>query len=150
MTPGEIMKLNEQVIEAWNRHDDKSFLAVCDEKIVWSINYEQEKFSGTEEVKNYFNTWQEAFPDLLIQVRTRVLSIDKITVEYVFTGTHKGNLRLSSELPEISATGKKVMFSGCYIARFKNFLVTEVSNYPDRLALIGQLGVIPELQQQIV
>jgi len=141
----ELVKLNDQVIEAWNNHDTEKFLALCDESVVWSISKGPETFRGKSQVKEYFNAWKNAFPDLKLKIRNRIADADQIFVEYDFSGTQKGKLQTRNELPEISATNKKVNSSGCYSARIKNGHITEVTNYPDRLGLLEQLGVLEAL-----
>ena len=149
MNTNEVEKLNDQVVEAWNEHDAEKFLNLLDETIVWSINKGPETFKGKQKVKEYFDGWKKAFPDLKLNVKNRIVSGDQISVEYEFTGTHKGALRTRPDMPEINATNKKVSSYGCYNARVKNGRITEVTNYPDRLGLITQLGVLEELHHVI-
>lgn len=141
----ELVKLNDQVIEAWNNHDTEKFLTLCDESIVWSISKGPETFRGKSQVKEYFNGWKNAFPDLKLKIRNRIADADQIFIEYDFSGTHKGKLQTRSDLPEIFPTNKKVNASGCYTAKVKNGKITEVTNYPDRLGLLEQLGVLETL-----
>ncbi|REJ83773.1 MAG: hypothetical protein DWQ44_00570 [Bacteroidetes bacterium] len=149
MATTDVVKLNEQVIETWNRHDTDKFLALCDESIVWTINKGPETFKGKQQVKEYFENWRNAFPDLNIRIRNTVSNADQISVEYEFTGTHKGDLRTRPDMPEINPTNKRVTAYGCYTARVKGGKLAEVNNYPDRLGLIDQLGVLESLHQSV-
>ncbi len=145
MNNAELVKLNDQVIETWNNHDTNKFLALCDESVVWSISKGPEYFKGKDQVRDYFNGWKNAFPDLKLKIRNRITDADQIFVEYDFSGTHKGNLQTRPEMSEIGPTNRKVNSSGCYTAKIKNGLITDLTNYPDRLGLLEQLGILDAL-----
>jgi steroid delta-isomerase-like uncharacterized protein len=148
MKSTEVAKLNEQVIEAWNTHDAEKFIALCDDNVIWSINKGPETFKGRTQVKDYFNTWKQAFPDVKIDIKTQIAGEDHIAIEYEFRGTHKGSLRTRPDMPEIPPTNKKVTTHGCYIARIKNGKISEVNNYPDRLGILSQLGVLSAMHNE--
>lgn len=145
MTSFEILKLNEQVVEAWNEHDVHNFLSLCDDGIVWQTNRGEEAFRGKIDVMEYFNNWNNAFPDLRLEIKNVIAGEDQVAVEYLFAGTNNGPFRTRSDMPEFSPTYRTVRTHGSYIARVNNGKITGVSNYPDRYSLFDQLGVLSEL-----
>jgi steroid delta-isomerase-like uncharacterized protein len=144
----ELVKLNDHVVETWNNHDTEKFLDLCDDSVIWRNSKGPEDFRGKEQVKVYFNGWKTAFPDLKLKIRNRITDADQIFVEYDFSGTHKGTLQNRPDMPAFPATNKKVNSSGCYCAKIKNGLITEVNNYPDRFGLLEQLGLLETLHHE--
>ncbi|MDP4285696.1 MAG: ester cyclase [Bacteroidota bacterium] len=145
MNKNEVLKFNDQVIEAWNKHDAETFINLCDENAVWKINGGIETYRGKKEIKEYFNRWKSAFPDLHLTIRTSMPADDAVSVEFQFSGTQNGRLKLQNDMPEIPPTHKKVNTYGSYVSRVKNGKVLETNLYTDRLALVEQLGIESEL-----
>ncbi len=145
MNTAEVVKLTDQVFETWNNHDAEKFLTLCDESIVWSVSKGPEVFKGKNQVKEYFNGWKTAFPDFKLKIRNRIIDGDQYSVEFEFTGTHKGKFQARPGMPEISPTNKKVSLGGIYTAKLKNGRLAEITNYPDRLGLMEQIGVLEGL-----
>lgn len=147
MNKVDVLKLNDEVIETWNKHDADKFINLCDEKITWKINGGNEVYKGKKEVKEYFNRWKNAFPDLHLNQRTKLVDSDTISVEYLFSGTQDGKLMLTNEMPEIPPTNRKVNTYGSFISKVKDGKIVETNLYTDRLALIEQLGIENEIFQ---
>ncbi len=93
--------------------------------------------------------WKSPFPDLKLKIRNHIADATQIFVEYDFTGTHKGKLHVRPDIPEIRPSNKKVMSSGCYVGKIKNGKITEITNYPDRLGLFEQIGVLETLHHEV-
>jgi steroid delta-isomerase-like uncharacterized protein len=145
MNQNEVLKLNDQVIEAWNQHNAEKFLSLCDENVIWKINGGTETYSGKKEVKDYFETWKTAFPDLKLNIRTKTALEDEVIAEYEFSGTQKGPLHLRSDMPDIPAKNKPVHNFGCYISKLRNGKIKETNLYVDQFALVEQLGIGKEV-----
>ncbi|UEG49032.1 ester cyclase [Ferruginibacter lapsinanis] len=148
MSTNEVLKLNDQIIDAWNMHNDEKFINLCDENVIWKVSRNKETYRGKKEVRAYFNNWNTAFPDVKLKVISRVITDDAITVEYEITGKHDGNLHFSDDMPEIPPTHRKLDSFGCYVAKVKNGKVFETHLYPDRLGLVEQLGLEDRLMHQ--
>ena len=140
MNNNEIIKLNDAVIESWNRHDTKKFLTYCDEKIVWRDTGSPEPMKGKDGAGEFFNMWSTAFPDFRIKVLNKVVSEETIAVEIEFSGTNTGPMRMPDQ-PEIPATNRKVVNRGCYFGKVKNGKFIEVHTYPDLAGMMVQLGL---------
>ncbi len=145
MKTSENLKIDEKIIEAWNKHDTVAFTSLCDQSIIWKDPEHPEGLKGVNAARDFFNGWKTAFPDLKIKKLSSVVSEEGIAVEYEFTGTHNGTLRTSENVPEIEPTHRKVITRGSYFAKSKDGKITSVHNYPDRVGLMMQLGIMPEM-----
>ncbi len=141
MTTNEVLKLHNDVMDAWNRHDTKKFLTYVDENVVWQDISNPGPLRGKSSAEEFFNNWKTAFPDLKIKPQSPVISGDNIAVELEFTGTNTGSLRVGDQ-PEIPATNKKVSNRGCYFGKVRNGKFVEVHTYPDLAGMMQQLGVM--------
>jgi len=94
MNKTEVLKFNDQVIEAWNKRDAEKFINLYDENATWKVNGGIETYRGKKEIKEYFNRWKNAFPDLHLTIRNRIVDEDAISVEFQFSGTQNGTLHL--------------------------------------------------------
>ena len=144
MNVNDVLKLNEDVIKSWNRHDTEKFLTYCDEKIVWKDIANADPYKGKEGARKFFNTWLKAFPDLSLKILNTIVNTDSIAVEIEFSGTNTGALKMG-DMPEIPPTNKKVTFSkGSYFGWVKDGKFTEVHTYPDLAGMMAQLGLLQE------
>lgn len=95
--------------------------------------------SNKDGVSFFVNTMRAAFPDLKATVMEPALADGDLEARYVvLTGTHQG------ELMGVAATGRRVEFSGIDIIRIDNGKVVEHWGATDTLALMQQIGAIPE------
>ncbi len=140
MTANEVIKLNDAVMDSWNRHDTKTFLTLCDENIVWKDLASPEPMKGKQSAEDFFKQWHNGFPDFRLKVLNQVATEDKVAVELEFTGTNTGPLRMGDQ-PEIPATNRKITNRGCYFAKAKNGKFVEVHTYPDLAGMMVSLGL---------
>ena len=143
MTNDEIVKLNKDVIEAWNKHDVEKFQSLCDTNVVWKDTSTPDSYKGKKGAGEFFDLWNKAFPDFKLTIINTVVGDNSIAVEIEFSGTNTGTLKMGEM--EIPATRKKVTANrGSYLAWFKNGKVTEVHTYPDLAGMMVQLGLMQE------
>ena len=137
------LKLDEEVIAAWNAHDVERSVAVFPDEIIWQDVGSPQPFNGKDGLRQYLQGWFSAFPDLKITVKNRVITEDQVAAELEFEGTNSGALQLAAGAPPIPATGRKVMGKGTYFVRFKDGKPVEVHSYPDAAGMMIQLGLMP-------
>jgi steroid delta-isomerase-like uncharacterized protein len=145
MNKNEVLKFNDQVIDAWNQHNAEKFMNLFNDDAIWKVNGGTETYRGKKEIREYFNRWQNAFPDLHINIRTTMGADDAISAEFQFLGTQNGKFYLRNDMPEIAPTHRKVDTFGSYTSRLRNGKIIETNLYTDRLTLVEQLGVESEL-----
>lgn len=80
---------------------------------------------GASAFEKFHSDFIAAFPDLHVDVDDVVTEGDKIAGRFTVRGTQKG------DLPELPATGKKVLFSGSGICTTKDGKFVEVWNEVD-------------------
>lgn len=92
MSVQENIKLDEENIAAWNAHDAARELAILADDIVWRDVGLPEPMKSKEAIRQYFQGWFTAFPDLKATVKNRVVTEDQVASEVEFTGTNTGPL----------------------------------------------------------
>jgi steroid delta-isomerase-like uncharacterized protein len=136
----DLLKLNEQVTEAWNRHDSKKFLSFLDDNIVYRDPTYPEPLVGKEKVEEYFINLVTAFPDFTMKTLNTVVEGNVLAVELEWKGTHKGPFKLHDQ-PELPPTNKKVIGKGSFFAKIRDGKTLEVSTYSDIAGMMIQLGI---------
>lgn len=81
--------------------------------------------------------WQQAFPDLKMDVQQVIAEGDLVSVLWVATGTNTGS---GNGLP---ATGKPARMRGITIWRIVNGRIAEEWSAFDQLSILQQLGLLP-------
>jgi steroid delta-isomerase-like uncharacterized protein len=94
--------------------------------------------SDREGAKAFFAMFRAAFPDIAFNVHDMLADGDKVVARITMTGTHEG------DFAGIAATGRKVSVSTIDILRLEDGLLVEHWGVTDELAMMQQLGVIPE------
>jgi predicted ester cyclase len=92
---------------------------------------------GPAEFATLVAEWRAALPDLREQILVRVRDGDRVFVQSVLTGTHRGLLR------GIPPTGTVLRLQQMVIVRFDGGRVAELWQQGDHLGLLGQLGMLP-------
>jgi len=78
----------------------------------------------------------KAFPDYRTEIDDLIAEGDEVAARITMSGTHHG------EFMGVSPTGRRVTFSGMYIARLEQGKIVEHWSEEDGVSLLGQLGVI--------
>lgn len=121
----------------WSSHDLEKGLALFTDDCV----YEDVTFGavnkGKAELRNFANSNFAAFPDLKIQLTTRVIAGNRAAMEWVMTGTHKG------DLPGMPATNKSFSVRGATVLELRQGKISRDSDYWDSVTLLKQLGLMP-------
>jgi steroid delta-isomerase-like uncharacterized protein len=94
--------------------------------------------SGREGVRQASQMFHAAFPDLQVIIQDILADGDKVVAREQWTGTNQG------EFMGMPATGKQVAFNVVDIIRFADGKLVEHWAVTDMLALLTQLGAIPE------
>ena len=93
--------------------------------------------TSLEETTKFYHMLFSAFPDLTYKIDDIIAEDDKVVVVATNTATHK------SELQGIPPTGNIINFSTVDIFRVVDEKITDEWSFPNLLALMQQLGVIP-------
>ena len=91
---------------------------------------------GLEGAKVAHRLMLAGFPDYQTVIEDMLAEGEKVAARIRMTGTHTG------EFMGIPATGKRVKFTGIYIARIANGKIVEHWGEEDSVSLLQQLGVL--------
>jgi steroid delta-isomerase-like uncharacterized protein len=83
----------------------------------------------------------QAFPDFDTQVQDQIAEGDKVVERWTAGGTHQG------EFMGIPATGRHIEIEGMDISRLADGRIVEHWTQMDAMAMMQQLGVIPDQEQ---
>ena len=96
------------------------------------------ELNAVERAKIVFRQLFAAFPDLHVTIQDQLAEGDKVVTHKLFQGTHQGPFM------GVAPTGKPIEFAVIDILRLDNGKVVEHWAIQDRLALLQQLGLVPE------
>ena len=92
---------------------------------------------GKEELRAFAKGFFAAFPDVSIKNTATFVAGDRAAIEWVFTGTHKG------DMPGMPATGKVSTLRGVTIIEFQGGKIRRNSDYWDLATFMRQDGLLP-------
>jgi steroid delta-isomerase-like uncharacterized protein len=96
-------------------------------------------FEGNREgFKQMVAGLHQAFPDFDTEVQDQIADGDKVVERWTAGGTHEG------EFMGMPATGRRIQIEGMDITRLADGRIVEHWTQMDALAMMQQLGVIPE------
>jgi steroid delta-isomerase-like uncharacterized protein len=143
MTKEELERLDDQGIAAWNDHDAEAWAALFADDAVVSDWTNPEAMRGKDGARSLFTAWVGAFPDMKVEVVSRVVGDDAVAAEVRFNGTNTGSMNMGGM--DVPPTNKSVMGRGAYIARARNGAITEFRALPDAAGMMMQLGFGPQM-----
>jgi predicted ester cyclase len=128
------------VEELQNRHDLASINAFFTPDFINHLEAPDlsSELNAAERTKIAFRQLFTAFPDLHVTIQDQVAEGDKVVTHKLFHGTHQGPFMGAAP------TGRQVEFAVIDILRLDNGKVVEHWAVQDRLALLQQLGILPE------
>ena len=128
-------------IEAYNDRDRQAEAAVLAPDYVAHIPAAPGPLEGLEAWRQFSGSFAQAFPDLRLIVEDIFSAGEMVAARVAFHGTHRG------EFQGMPPTGKEVAFSSIELNRVVDGKVEEHWVELDLLALMQQLGAIPEPEQ---
>jgi steroid delta-isomerase-like uncharacterized protein len=99
-------------------------------------------FAGDREgFKTLVRSLHEAFPDMHVDIEDQIAEGDRVVERWVSHGTHEGDFM------GIPATHREIAVEGMDISRFADGKLVEHWTQMDAMAMMQQLGVIPDAQE---
>ena len=139
----ELEQIDDRGIAAWGSHDADAFMALFADSFVWHDWTVPEPIRDREGARRYFSSWATAFPDMNVQIVSRVVGDDAVAAEIAFTGTNSGPMEMGGN--QIPPTNRQVTGRGSYIARVRDGKIVEFRSCPDVAGLMMQLGLMPTM-----
>jgi predicted ester cyclase len=97
--------------------------------------------SGRDDVIGFIAVFQEAFPDLRLEVEQLLADGPAAAAEGMITGTHEGVLRTPNG--DVPPTGRAVAFRWAAVYVTDGDTLKSEHLYFDQLDFLGQLGLLP-------
>ena len=128
----------DALVEAWSNVIEGDW-NTFDEVFADDVRYEDPstELHGREAIKDYIETWLDAFPDFEAEFLDVVANDDIVMSSFSTRGTHEG------EFQGIPATGNSFEGIAMSLDRFENNHVVEEINIWDNLTLLQQLEIDP-------
>jgi steroid delta-isomerase-like uncharacterized protein len=127
--------------DAFNsRSFDKSFPNLAND-VEWNNVAFKIPFKGHQGYKQFLEGWVSAFPDGKCEVKNIVGNDDFLIAEGVFSGTHKGTLKMPTG--EHPATNRRQETPFCEVVMMRNGKIVKSNVYFDALTMLRQLGIEP-------
>lgn len=122
--------------ECWN----KGNLAAVDELLTASatIVLPGRGQVGRDDMKAFVARFRSAFPDWYASIDELVAELNRVAERWTGRGTHRG------EFEGIAPTGRQVTVPGTVFYRLAHGKITEFRGQFDGIALLQQLGAIPD------
>ncbi len=139
--PEDTKRIVDSVIQLWSTgNPDVAKELYSDDAQRYDPN-QPEAARGSQEIARYVAEVRTGYPDFKLEINDKVSEGNRLVTHWTCTGTHKG------EFQGIPATGKRIKISGLALVRIENGKITEEHVYFDRLTMLEQLGVAPEMGQ---
>jgi hypothetical protein len=90
MSREELEQVDDRGMTAWDSHDTEAWLSLFGDEFVlndWTL---PAPIRDKEGVRQYFNAWMTAFPDMRVKQTNRVVGGDAVAAEIEFVGTNTG------------------------------------------------------------
>ncbi len=97
--------------------------------------------SGRDEVLGFLGVFQEAFPDLRLEIEQLVSDGAAAAAEGTLTGTHDGVLHTPGG--DIPPTGRRVEFRWAAVYATDGDTLKSEHLFFDQMDFLGQLGLLP-------
>lgn len=96
---------------------------------------------GLEDLKRYLAAYLVAFPDTSVTIEDVVAEGDNVVSRYTVRGTHRGTTQEYGP-----PTGRQLVVEGITLYRFEGGKVAQMWDRYDNLAVMRQLGLMPEAE----
>lgn len=138
MSTQENKTIARRFIQVWG----KGNLDIIDELAAPSLSVQYpimpQVVRGTKTFRKVMEKFRSAFPDSDLQIEEEIAEDDKVVIRWSFSGTNQGSLL------GISATGKKVKWTGITIYRIVDGKVMEEKGEEDFLGFLHQIDRVPK------
>ena len=124
-------------LKAWNAHDPDGVAKFFSQDVVSESDTLPNALRGPEAIRQVVQMYVRAFPDLHIEIEQIFSSGDYVTLRWLATGTHGG------ELMGIAPTNRRAVTHGCTVDEIRDGKIVREWAYWDTGNLLRQLGVLP-------
>lgn len=137
-----VEQFREHTEAAWNRGEVDSVDDLFAPDVVVHDAQSGETYDGRDAFKEWISAVRTAFPDFAVDMAETMFLVDEdhVVSQWVVRGTHEGPLAGV----EMEPTHEAIELHGATVYELRDGQVIEAWWHYDNLALLGQLGAIPE------
>ncbi len=147
MTTSTSTKMTQEYLMAFNSHDLDKFVSFYDNNCTVEDIGLARTMHGAQEVKNGWANFFKGFPDAKMEFKNTIQSGDWTASEWVLTGTNTGTIAAAGNMPEMSATNKKISLKGAGFIQMRNNKIIKETDYWNAAAFMMQMGMMPDMMQ---
>jgi steroid delta-isomerase-like uncharacterized protein len=136
MTRDEILGVRKGRTEAWRRLDVDALLADYAGDAVVESPLAGGSTQGVEQIRQVFQTYFTAFPDLGIEVVDMLIDDQRAAVLATFTGTDRGGFM------GMPPTGRRITIPVAFLYEFKDGKIVRDRRMYDFTGLLIQVGTL--------
>lgn len=135
--------LAREIYELFNDHEfDRALEHIAEDAEAELYPYGL-SFRGREGFREMMAYHKAPWPDGTVEVVRQLAGEEGVTNECVYRATHTAPMPMPDG-SEVPPTGKAVEVRFCEVWRFEDGKVASLHNYSDNLAVMAQLGLMPE------
>jgi steroid delta-isomerase-like uncharacterized protein len=142
----ELRDLVRASIEAFNDADWDRWRKLHAPNVVYDEIATNRRLTGHDECLDGFRGWRRAFPDMKGTITNLVVSENQAVAEVMWEGTHKGELKTPFGVIPPSSTHNANR--AILVLKVENDLIVQDRHYFDFLAILRQIGALPELMKK--
>ena len=128
--------VRQLIEEGFNKGNMDVVNAVTSPVLVEHQNYGPNHAAGAEGVRAVVASLRRAFPDFRLTIEDLVVSVDRVWLRMVATGTNTGSYMGHA------STGRSIRIDVFDVIRVENGLMVEHWGVPDRLGVLSQLALL--------
>jgi steroid delta-isomerase-like uncharacterized protein len=136
----ELEALDDQGMAAWSNHDADAWDQMFADGFTYYDWTVPEPITDRMALRQAFQAWMTAFPDMHLTTVKRVIGDDAVAAEIEFHGTNSGPMVMGGM--EMPPTNKAVVGRGSYIVSVRDGKIVEFRAYPDAAGVMMQLGLM--------
>ena len=136
MTRAEIVDVLERRADAWRRLDAETLVADYAEDAVVESPPAGGTTQGRDQIRQVFQTYFVAFPDLGMDVEEVLVDDQRAAVMATFTGTDRGGFM------GMPATGRRVTIPVVFLYEFKDGKIVHDRRVYDFTGMLVQVGTL--------
>jgi steroid delta-isomerase-like uncharacterized protein len=129
-------KKTEDLITAWNTHDEGALLSLFTEDCVYVDIATGVISRGQDELKAFIRETFAWSPDIKFELKSFFTAGDWAASEWIMSGTHSG------DAPGMPATGKAFSVPGAWITEMHDGKIKRNSDYWNLAAFMQQVGML--------
>jgi steroid delta-isomerase-like uncharacterized protein len=135
-----IEQLTRQLHDTFSNDQLDKTLEMASDDVVVKAHAFGMTFHKKDGFSGFMQSFKTAFPDIVIHHKNIITNGNRVAVEFIAEGTHKGPIQTPAG--DIPPTGKHVTFTVAEFLEWENGKLKSIHNYQDAGSIMRQIGVM--------